>query len=151
MTQLTADLIDQINDLSNERQALWRTAGHKHLSPRQRERIQFLNEEIPHLWHRHRSQMAQAALVAEKASRKQAAEKTWMVDFEDSLTGYSGVEPADDGETLIKWQLVAELVQEVLYEERHLDLTLKEVLARRNETLSWAGGRRYPQRVPLHT
>lgn len=158
LTDSSADILKLIQELSNERQTLWRTAGHRRLKPKQQERIRYLNDRIPQLWHDYRVSFSRPVKKTVKTVQKE-----WMIDFADSLTGRTGAPEANDVDDspvgvdqLFKWQLVAELVREVLYEERHLDLTLKQVLARRGETLSWVSpksgrGRTYPQRVPLHT
>lgn len=158
LTDSSADIMEQIQALSNERQLLWRSAGKRWPKAKQQDRFRYLNERIPKLWHDYRCSLSEP--VKPKA---RLVQKEWMVDYADSLTGRSGAPEPDDGDdhqmievsALIKWELVAELVHEVLREERHLDLTLKQVLARRGETLTWVNAsgrqRQSPQRVALHT
>lgn len=57
-------ILQQINQLSDERQALWRQKWSKRTMPEYRERLQSLDRRISALWHEHRCEVAAPGALA---------------------------------------------------------------------------------------
>ncbi|GEM_PF-1424061 len=58
------DTMTRINQLSNERQNLWRLAGQQPLTSTQRARVQEITDTLYSLWDVHRREVAGARPVA---------------------------------------------------------------------------------------
>jgi hypothetical protein len=73
--------LEQIQHLSNERQGLWRAAGHRKLNETQRERIQHLHKEIARLWNVHRCELAGVQRYQRRA--EDFLFQDWAADFNE--------------------------------------------------------------------
>lgn len=58
MHRTSQTTLELINQLSNERQSLWRLAGRQKLTCDQVDRIQTINSEVNRLWIQHRTELA---------------------------------------------------------------------------------------------
>jgi hypothetical protein len=74
-------ILDQIQHLSNERQALWRAAGHKKLNEMQRERVQHLHKTIARLWNDYRAELAGGQRHQRRA--EDFLFQDWAADFNE--------------------------------------------------------------------
>jgi hypothetical protein len=52
------DTFEMIQQLSNERHELYKTAGREHLAPTQLDRLHEINNRLPLLWDEHRRELA---------------------------------------------------------------------------------------------
>jgi hypothetical protein len=54
----TMDAFEMIQQLSNERHELYKTAGREHLNASQMDRLHEINNRLPLLWDEHRRELA---------------------------------------------------------------------------------------------
>lgn len=147
--------LDQINQLSNERQRLWRLAGKQKLKPEQRGRIKDINLTLQQLWNCHRAEVASPHSEANRMGTRshRTPDVAWMHDawvWVDDQRSRSTTERAAIREAQLQAgyvegdDLVDALVQgmrEAVRELRIQDadakgrVPLREKLAQRGETL----------------
>lgn len=149
-------ILDQIQRLSNERQQLYRQKWPRRQRQAYASRIRDLDTQINYLWHRHRIELA---------CEPQLEYLRFVQVEQDEFR--SGVEamaarhldkpvnkpmPKED-----KMASLADILREVyqeLRQERKPDLPLREILAKRGETLAWSdrgSGRSYPVPIASHS
>ncbi len=69
------ETMHMIQQFANERHLLYRLAGKQHLTQEQRQRMDFLNYQLPILWDRHRREYAarQQPIRISRVEEKRAA------------------------------------------------------------------------------
>lgn len=152
MDSYSSAILDQIQRLSNERQQLYKQKWPRRQRQAYASRIRELDTQIAYLWHRHRVELANepplsylAYVQAEHDGFRSGVEALAARHLDKAV-----VEPVAEVD---KMASLADILREVyheLREERKRDLPLRDILAKRGETLAWADrgrGRSYP--VPL--
>lgn len=149
----TTDTLDQIQQLSNERQKLWRQKWPRRIRDEYQKHIQFLNTQIALLWVIHRAELA-ALRLPERAIDREA-----VADFTERVEPSSSYYQVKVGE---RWQYVDDESMTEAIRLWTVDITppapkeisLREVLGRRGKTLNFSQdeqGRMYAREAALPT
>lgn len=150
MVQDGDSVLDIIQRLSNERQALYRFKWPKRQAKEYAQRIRYLDEQLQGLWHQHRVELvANSKLVKVEyvaigsGSYHSSVESTAARNVGEQQDVYPVTQLADAlseiGVSIIR-EVLAELREE--RERSQETVPLRKVLARRGKTLQWSDGGR---------
>lgn len=132
--------LDIIQELSNERQQLYRFKWPKRQAKAYAQRIRVLDEQLQALWHQHRLELVSNSkpintqyVTISSGDYRSSVEATAARNLGSEPTVYPVIHLAD-----ALSQIGLDVIREVLAELREeADVPLRKVLARRGKTLQW--------------
>lgn len=147
MTQDGDSTLDIIQRLSNERQHLYRQKWPKRQCQAYASRIRELDKQISYLWHCHRTELATEPQLSylrfvrvERDEFRSGVEALAAQHLDKVVDA-----PTPEANKMVNLADILREVYQEFVQEKKRNLPLKDILAKRGETLAWPDrGRSYP-------